>query len=121
MKKVVILMCALTFLTSCGENKNEELKSYSKVTCSQMKELVADGALLVDVRTEEEFDEGHLDDALNIDNSTIEDTISGYVSDKDKKIVVYCRSGNRSNQAMNTLKNLGYTNVYDLGAMSNCD
>ena len=42
------------------------------------------------------------------------------IKDKNTKIIVYCRSGNRSATAANTLINLGYTNVYDLGAMSNC-
>ena len=67
-----------------------------------------------------EYEQGHLDNSINIAVDVIESTIESEVSDKDTKIIVYCRSGNRSATAAQTLVNMGYKNVYDLGAMNSC-
>jgi rhodanese-related sulfurtransferase len=79
-----------------------------------------DEAVLIDVRTVQEYSEGHLEEAVNISVESINTMIEKLVPDKDTSIIVYCRSGNRSATAAKTLINLGYKNVYDLGAMSNC-
>lgn len=73
--------------------------------------------IIIDVRTEEEYEESHLKEAINIPYDEIDKDIN-----IDKKIVVfvYCRSGARSSIAFNTLTNLGYT-VYDLGAFDSID
>jgi rhodanese-related sulfurtransferase len=81
--------------------------------------LQADGAIIVDVREEEEYKEEHLDEAINIPYTAITDRISKY-ADKDTKIIVYCKSGVRSNKAANSLIEAGYKNIYDLGSISNC-
>ena len=120
MKKIFCLIVCCLLLCSCGSDKKEEKAMVQSVTCSEMKELVKDGAVLVDVRTLAEYKSGHLDEAVNLPVETIADTIGNEISDKDTKIVLYCRSGNRSNTAANTLVNMGYKNVYDLGAMSSC-
>lgn len=73
--------------------------------------------VIVDVRTKEEYNESHIKDAINIPYDEIDENIE---IDKDKVIFVYCKSGNRSGIAYNTLKSLGYT-VYDLGAFNNID
>lgn len=120
MKKIVVLLCCTLFLCSC-ESKNEETKAVvENVKCSEAMELVDDGAVLIDVRTLAEYNAEHLDGALNIAVDVITDKIEGEVPDKDTKIIVYCRSGNRSATAAQTLIDMGYKNVYDLGAMSNC-
>jgi len=120
MKKVVILGFMCLLLCSCKQDKYEDFKK-NGVTCSEMKELLKEeDALLIDVRTESEFNEGHLENAINIDYETLSLNISKVVEEKDKKIIVYCRSGQRSKTAKSILENLGYSNVYDLGAMSNC-
>ncbi len=67
--------------------------------------------IIVDVRTPEEYNEGHLKDALNIPVDEIEENIF----DKSKTIIVYCRSGNRSKTAYDSLTKMGYK-AYDLGA-----
>ena len=118
MKKIILLFCIPFMICGCGE-KQEEVK-VQNITCSEKEELMDDGAVLIDVRTETEFNEGHLDDALNISVETIAMTIEDKITDKATKIIVYCRSGNRSATAANALINKGYTNVYDLGGMSNC-
>ena len=73
------------------------------------------GALLVDVRTQQEFDQGHLEGALLIPHTEIASRASELGSDKDRAIVLYCRSGSRSSQAKQALEKLGYTNVMNAG------
>jgi rhodanese-related sulfurtransferase len=113
-------MCAM-MLCSCGtEEKNNDKVVSQTINCSQKEELMDDGAILIDVRSAQEYAEGHLDKSINLTVDTIGVNIETLVKDKNTKIIVYCRSGNRSATAANTLINLGYKNVYDLGAMSNC-
>ena len=121
MKKIVMLcMCAM-MLCSCGTEEKETEKAVSQnINCTQKEELMNEGAILIDVRSASEYAEGHLDNSINLTVDTIGVNIEKMVSDKNTKIIVYCRSGNRSATAANTLINLGYKNVYDLGAMNNC-
>lgn len=83
------------------------------------KHLIKEGAILLDVRTPEEFAAGHLDGAVNLDYTKIADEISKLVANKDQPIVVYCSAAKRSAQALDTLLRLGYTAVYNLGSMAN--
>lgn len=121
MKKIVMLcMCAM-MLCSCGTEEKETEKVVSQnINCTQKEDLMNEGAVLIDVRSASEYAEGHLDNSINLTVDTIGVNIEKLVSDKNTKIIVYCRSGNRSATAANTLINLGYKNVYDLGAMNNC-
>lgn len=75
--------------------------------------------MLVDVRTPAEFAEGSVPDAVNIPLDRIEDRISEF--DKDKEIIVFCRSGNRSAQALSILKDHGFTNVRNGGTWQQVD
>lgn len=78
--------------------------------------MVESGALLIDVRTAEEFASGHLEQAGNIPLSEV---ATGFRSiDKSQPIVVYCRSGNRSSIAMQALIKQGFTNVHNGGGLS---
>ena len=129
MKKMIILVCFLFLLVGCSEKKvekeikssNEVKVSIKKITCNEMKELVNSGATLIDVRELDEFNEKHLDKAINISYTVIKDEISKYVQNKDAKIIVYCKSGARSNKAANYLLEAGYSNIYDLGSINNCE
>ncbi|HOU93518.1 MAG TPA: rhodanese-like domain-containing protein [Polyangiaceae bacterium] len=78
--------------------------------------LVANGALLVDVRTASEYAAGHVDGAVNLPLAELPDRLAEL--DASRAVVVYCQSGNRSSQAATLLCDAGYT-VYDLGPMSN--
>ena len=69
------------------------------------------GATVIDVRVAEQYNEGHIKDAINIPLETIEKDIESKVTKKDAKIILYCNTGNRSGQALEKLKKLGYTNV----------
>ena len=80
------------------------------------RKLVADGAALVDVRSPDEFGEGHVQGARNIPVATLAGRLAEIP--KDKPVVVYCAAGSRSAAAARTLKAAGY-DVVDLGAMRN--
>ncbi len=105
----VALGLALFFLVGTGPTISSE-------TAHQ---LVKDGALLLDVRTPEEFASGHLDGATNVPVQVLESKLETLTAKKDQPIVVYCRSGHRSSSAAELLKKGGYTKVQNLGAMSN--
>jgi phage shock protein E len=83
-------------------------------------ELVAQkGALLLDVRTPDEFGAGHLEGAINVPVQVLSEKLTSLPAKKDQDIVVYCRSGARSSRASSMLKEAGFTKVHDLGGMSN--
>ena len=129
MRKMIILVCFLLLIVGCGEKEmkdnnksiSENKVSINKITCDKMKELMNDGAILIDVREIDEYNERHLDKAINISYTIIKDEISKYVANKDDKIIVYCKSGARSNKAANYLLEAGYNNIFDLGSINNCD
>ena len=73
-------------------------------------------AIIIDVRTKKEFDQGHLTNAINIPYTEIKKEIKKYAPDLDQKIILYCRSGRRSGIALKTLKELGYKNAVNAGS-----
>lgn len=114
MKKLLLICMMLLLITGCSSKV-----ANGKVTCNQ-KDIVLENenAILVDVREKDEYDERHLDNAINAPYTKVVELLKDY--DKDTPIIVYCRSGNRSAKAYQSLQDAGYTNLYDLGAMSNC-
>ena len=92
---------------------------YQKITAEQAKARMdsGDAIIILDVRTQEEFDAGHIAGAILIPNETILDEQPELLPDLDAEILVYCRSGNRSAQSANKLLAIGYTNVYDFGGI----
>lgn len=99
------------------EQLTEMMKNVNVSEFSKVEKDVAGGALLLDVRTPSEFAAGHAKGAVNLDSVDIQSGKSPEVS-KDTKIYVYCRSGNRSAQVASILKSRGFTNVVDLGGLS---
>lgn len=124
-KKLIILISLLWLITSCEKKESVALDSEVElsvlsINCDKTDEEVNDGAILIDVRSEEEYKLSHLDQAINIPVDVIEEEIGNYVVDKGTPVILYCRSGNRSSNAAQALLKLGYYKVYDLGAMDNC-
>lgn len=87
-----------------------------RISGSDARSLVADGALLVDVRSEGEFSGGHIDGALNIPIQELSGRMSE-LGDKSGSIVVYCQSGGRSAMAKRLLEKNGFTQVQDMGGI----
>ena len=100
------------------EQLREMMAEVSEFAVIQSK--IKDGAQLLDVRTAEEFDSGHFAGAINLD---VEDIIAGKLPDaaKDEQLYVYCRSGNRSAQAVSLLKQAGFTKITDLGGLTDVE
>ena len=100
------------------EQLREMMAMASEFAVIQSK--INNGSQLLDVRTAEEFDSGHFAGAINLD---VEDIIAGKLPDaaKDAQLYVYCRSGNRSAQAVSLLKQAGFTNITDLGGLTDVE
>lgn len=75
--------------------------------------------ILLDVRTAQEYEKGHLEGSIHIPYDRISKEIGKVVKDKKQKIHLYCRSGRRSKIAKQALQEMGYTNILDLGSMEN--
>ncbi|EDM45014.1 hypothetical protein SCB49_02799 [unidentified eubacterium SCB49] len=113
MKFILIIM---TFLSSLFGAKAQQADSIKVLNASDYKtQVVNKDVQLVDVRTAAEFNQGALDNALNIDFFQKENFRSEMEKlDKDKPIYLYCRSGARSNKAAAALDKMGFTQIYDL-------
>jgi phage shock protein E len=94
------------------------LKSAFFVSADVAREQLRKGALVVDVRSPEEFRRAHLPQAVNIPLGDLAEGVSSQVKDKGRPILVHCLSGGRSALAKRQLKKLGYTSVYNLGSYS---
>jgi len=81
-------------------------------------EIIAGGALVIDVRTAEEFASGHLDEAINITYDQTDSLVKAIGEDKTKAVVLYCRSGRRSAIALEALAQRGYTNIVNGGGFA---
>ena len=92
---------------------------YKRITAEEAKARIDSGndIIILDVRTEEEYNSGHIPNAILIPNETIIDKMPDLLPDLDAEILIYCRSGNRSAQAAKKLIAIGYKNVYDFGGI----
>ena len=91
-----------------------------------IKELInlqKEGAIIVDVRSPQEYKEGHIPNSLSIPDYEIQEKAERFLNDKNKEIVLYCGIGTRSKKAKEILEDLGYTKVYNLhnGLEKYCD
>jgi len=129
-RKIFTLLIALPlcFLYGCGTNSSLEASidtlapgptTYQKISAEQAKDMMDESEeyILLDVRTDEEFNEKRIDGAILIPDYEIADRAEAELTNKDALILVYCRSGRRSEIAAKELLELGYTNVFDFGGI----
>ena len=99
-----------------GQKGGED--AYHKITAEEAKAMMDEGGVtIVDVRTAEEYGQGHVPGAVLLPNEDIGDADPEALPDKDAVLLVYCRSGRRSKAASDKLVALGYENVYDFGGI----
>lgn len=114
----VAAICAAVILMACGAQPGQDGNGARKISPEEAKEMMDNGGVtVVDVRSREEFDEGHIPEAVLVTNETIGSEAPEELPDKDAVLLIYCRSGRRSAQAAEKLSGLGYTNVYDFGGI----
>ena len=89
------------------------------ITAEEAKQIMdsEEGYIILDVRTQEEYDQGHIPGAIVISHEEIEEKAEDVLTDKDQLILVYCRSGRRSKIAAEALVDLGYTNIKEFGGI----
>lgn len=120
MKKILIVLLGIVLLVGCTATIEEDKIEYNEITAEEAKEMIDTEELIVlDVRTPEEYDEEHIEGALLIPDYDLKNLADSKLPDKDEKILVYCRSGNRSKSAAKVLVDMGYTNVHDFGGIMN--
>lgn len=120
MKRLIIGLLIVIVLSGCTATKEENKIMYNKITAEEAKEIIdTQEVIILDVRTKEEFKEKHIEGALLIPDYELEKLAKSKLPDKNKKILVYCRSGNRSKSAARLLIDMGYTDVYDFGGIIN--
>ena len=139
-KRLLMAVIAVFILAGCAQNQEaasdgamgvssvesevssdeEEGSGYQQISQEEAMKMMEeeDDYLILDVRTPEEFAEGHIPDAVNIPNETIGSDVSDVLKDKDQILLIYCRSGNRSKQASSKLAMMGYTNIYEFGGIN---
>ena len=105
MKKLLSIIFCCLITCGCSASSSNDIE----------KLMSENEYIIIDVRTKEEYDEGHVVDSVNIPYDEINEESN---LDKNKIIFVYCKSGNRSSIAFSKLDSLGF-NVYDLGAYDN--
>ena len=108
-------------LTACGQDKeNNQGAVYVNITAEEAKQIMdsEEGYIILDVRTQEEYNQGHIPGAIVISHEEITEKAAEVLTDKDQLILVYCRSGRRSKIAAEALAELGYTNIKEFGGIT---
>ena len=119
----LILVLITSLLTGCWlmgcRNTPTPASGYEQISAEAAKELIdtQENYVILDVRTQQEYDLGHIPGAIVIPNEVISQEAEKTLKDKDQLILVYCRSGRRSKEAAQKLVDLGYANVKEFGGI----
>lgn len=112
---LAVLLLVTLALTGCSGGATTTAEGVRSVAAAEADQLIADGAIVIDVRTPEEFASGHLADARNIDvqNGSFEADVDDL--DRGATYVLYCRSGARAGAAGQIMLEMGFTDVVNAG------
>ena len=114
---MLLISLSMFGMTACQNSGNTP--TYDQITAEEAKTIMDTETdyIIIDARTQQEFDEGHIEGAILIPEYEIAERAEKELPDKDQLILVYCRSGRRSKIASGELVNLGYTNVKEFGGI----
>ena len=118
-KRFLLMLLTLALPLGCVGCSDGGSATYEQISGAEAKALMdsESGYIIIDARTQEEYDEGHISGAILIPEYEIADRAEKELPDKDQLILVYCRSGRRSKIAAEELVKLGYTNVKEFGGI----
>ena len=118
-KRFLIMLLTLALPFGCVGCSDGGSATYEQISGAEAKALMdsESGYIIIDARTQEEYDQGHIPGAIMIPEYEIADRAEKELPDKDQLILVYCRSGRRSKIAAEELVKLGYTNVKEFGGI----
>ena len=118
-KRFLLMVLALALPLGCVGCSSGGSATYEQISGAEAKALMdsESGYIIIDARTQSEYDEGHIPGAILIPEYEIADRAEKELPDKDQLILVYCRSGRRSKIAAEELVKLGYTNVKEFGGI----
>ena len=122
---ILIIFVCLSFFVGCSLSNLENTDTntieitYEQITQAEAKSIMdsEESYILLDVRTQEEYDAEHIEGAILIPDYEIERKAESILTDKNALILVYCRSGRRSKNAASQLVTLGYTNIKEFGGI----
>ena len=120
MKKLILILLAIMMLVACGQTPEQPQEAvYMNITAEEAKSLMDSekNYIILDTRTQEEYDQGHIPGAILIPYDEILEKAESILTDKNQMILVYCRSGRRSKLAAEDLVTLGYTNIREFGGI----
>lgn len=118
-KQFLIMLLTLALPFGCVGCSDGGSATYEQISGAEAKALMdsESGYIIIDARTQEEYDQGHIPGAILIPEYEIADRAEKELHDKNQLILVYCRSGRRSKIAAEELVKLGYTNVKEFGGI----
>ena len=134
---IVIVSCIVMLLNSCAllkQNEPGEQPStiqdvpseqepvraetkYRRITSEEARSMMSDDVTILDVRTQEEFDGGHIRNAVLLPYDEIKESAERVIEDNNRTVLVYCRTGRRSEIASRELIDMGFTEVFDFGGI----
>ena len=114
---VLVLTCTAASVCGCGSGNGNTCSAQGSLPAEQTEATDLSTAILLDVRSPEEYASGHLQGARNIPHDRIEAEIAAIAPDKSAQIILYCRSGRRADTAMKTMQAMGYENVSNYGGL----
>lgn len=112
LKTLIIMLAFIAMLVSCSATSE-----YVKLTPQEAQSMMTGNHVILDVRTQEEYDNGHIANAVLLPDDEIKEKVEEIISDKNQTIFVYCQTGIRSERASKQLLDIGYTTVYDIGGI----
>ena len=118
-KKLIPILLSTLMLGGCAVISDSQTNTYRQITMDEAVNMMAHetGYIILDVRRPDEFAAGHIPNAINVPNETIDTAEIPELPKKDQLIMVYCRSGRRSKEAAEKLVKLGYTNIVEFGGI----
>lgn len=113
---VLIILLGVTITGCAADGKNEQPVNPVNLSIEETRELIEsqEDLFILDVRTTDEFNQGHIEGAEQISVDDLKDRMGELEEYKDKPVLVYCRSGNRSSKAVDILLDNGFTNIYHM-------